>query len=106
MSRRRASDTLAEAGVPHPIADAVADVFAAFNAGLITPQRDRSLLGTTPIDEVITQLMRGSRWVSRREPRRKQGANLRLTGRRGGSILRRPSTSSEMQWRNGWTLLR
>jgi hypothetical protein len=34
-------------------------MFAAFNAGLITPQGDRSLVGTTPIDEVITQVMRG-----------------------------------------------
>ncbi len=53
----RQSEALADAGVPRPIADAVAEMFAAFNAGLITPQGDRSLVGTTPIDEVITQVM-------------------------------------------------
>jgi len=55
----RHSEALAEAGVPRPIANAVAEMFAAFNAGLITPQGDRSLVGTTPIDEVIAQVMRG-----------------------------------------------
>lgn len=55
----RQSDALAEAGVPRPIADAVAEMFAAFNAGTLTPQGDRSLVGTTPIDEVITEVIRG-----------------------------------------------
>jgi uncharacterized protein YbjT (DUF2867 family) len=55
----RQSDALADAGVPRPVADAVAEMFAAFNAGLIAPQGDRSLVGTTPINEVITRLMRG-----------------------------------------------
>lgn len=54
----RQSDTLAEAGVPRQIADAVAEMFAAFNAGLVTPQGERSLVGTTPIDEVIRDLVR------------------------------------------------
>jgi uncharacterized protein YbjT (DUF2867 family) len=53
------SDALAEAGVPRPIADAVAEMFAAFNAGSIIPQGDRSLVGTTPIGDVITRAMRG-----------------------------------------------
>jgi hypothetical protein len=45
--------------VPRPIADAVAEMFAAFNAGMLTPQGDRSLVGTTPIDEFITEVIRG-----------------------------------------------
>jgi uncharacterized protein YbjT (DUF2867 family) len=49
----RQSDTLVEAGIPRPIADAVAEMFAAFNAGLIKPQGDRCLVGATTIDEVI-----------------------------------------------------
>jgi uncharacterized protein YbjT (DUF2867 family) len=49
----RQSDTLVEAGIPRPIADAVAEMFAAFNAGLIKPQGDRCLVGATMIEEVI-----------------------------------------------------
>ena len=47
------SDTLVEAGIPRPIADAVAEMFAAFNAGLITPQGDRRLIGATTIEQTI-----------------------------------------------------
>lgn len=49
----RQSDTLVEAGIPRPVADAVAEMFAAFNAGLITPQGDRRLIGATTIEETI-----------------------------------------------------
>jgi uncharacterized protein YbjT (DUF2867 family) len=49
----RQSDTLVEAGIPRPIADAVTEMFAAFNAGLIKPQGDRCLVGATTIEEVI-----------------------------------------------------
>jgi hypothetical protein len=47
------SDMLVEAGIPRPIADAVAEMFAAFNAGLITPQGVRRLVGATTIEETI-----------------------------------------------------
>ncbi len=57
----RQSDTLVEAGIPRPIADAIAEMFGAFNAGLITPQNDRSAEGTTPIEDVVTQCVRGAR---------------------------------------------
>jgi uncharacterized protein YbjT (DUF2867 family) len=56
----RHSDTLVDAGVPRPIADAVAELFAAFNSGLIVPQGDRQLIGTTTIDTVIAQYVRGA----------------------------------------------
>jgi uncharacterized protein YbjT (DUF2867 family) len=49
----RQSDALVEAGIPRPIADAVAEMFAAFNAGLIKPQGDRCLVGATTIEETI-----------------------------------------------------
>ena len=57
----RQSETMAEAGIPRPIADAIAEMFGAFNAGLITPQGDRSVVGGTPIDEVITRDVEGAR---------------------------------------------
>jgi hypothetical protein len=49
----RQSDALVEAGIPRPIADAVAEMFAAFNAGLIRPQGDRHLVGATTKEETI-----------------------------------------------------
>jgi uncharacterized protein YbjT (DUF2867 family) len=49
----RQSDTLVDAGIPRPIADAVAEMFAAFNAGLITPQGDRHVVGATTIEDTI-----------------------------------------------------
>lgn len=49
------SEALMEAGIPRAIADAIAEMFGAFNAGLIKPQGDRSLVGTTSIDDVIAQ---------------------------------------------------
>jgi uncharacterized protein YbjT (DUF2867 family) len=55
----RQSDTLVDAGIPRPIADAIAEMFGAFNAGLITPQGDRSIVGTTSIEDVVTQSLRG-----------------------------------------------
>jgi len=55
-SRQR--DTLADAGVPRPIADALAELFGAFNAGLITPRGERLLVGTTPIEVVIANVLR------------------------------------------------
>jgi hypothetical protein len=42
-----------DAGFPRPVADAVAEMFAAFNAGLITPQGDRRLVGATMIEDTI-----------------------------------------------------
>lgn len=60
ISPARQSDTLVEAGIPRPIADAIAEMFGAFNAGLITPQGDRSAVGTTPIEDVVTQYVRGA----------------------------------------------
>jgi uncharacterized protein YbjT (DUF2867 family) len=47
------SDALVEAGLPRPVANAVAEMFAAFNAGLIAPQGDRRLVGATTIEETI-----------------------------------------------------
>ena len=57
----RQSDTLVDAGIPRPIADAIAEMFGAFNAGLITPRGDRSAVGITPIEDVVRQYVRGAR---------------------------------------------
>lgn len=55
----RQTETLVDAGVPRPIAEAIAEMFGAFNAGLIMPQGDRTLVGSMPIDDVITRYVRG-----------------------------------------------
>jgi uncharacterized protein YbjT (DUF2867 family) len=55
----RQRDALVDAGVPKPIADAIVEMFGAFNAGLIRPRGDRSIVGTTCIDAVIAQYVQG-----------------------------------------------
>lgn len=52
---------LMQSGVPQQMAVAVAEMFAAFEAGRITPQSDRQLFGTTTIDEVIAGCLRRQR---------------------------------------------
>jgi uncharacterized protein YbjT (DUF2867 family) len=49
---------LMQAGVPQQIAEAVAEMFAAFSAGLLIPSGDRSLRGSTTIDVVIAECVR------------------------------------------------
>jgi uncharacterized protein YbjT (DUF2867 family) len=49
---------LVQAGMPQPIAEAVAEMFAAFSAGLLVPQGDRSLNASTTIDVVIADCLR------------------------------------------------
>jgi uncharacterized protein YbjT (DUF2867 family) len=46
--------TLVRAGVPAPIAEALAEMFGAFARGLIVPEGDRQVIGSTTVDEVIT----------------------------------------------------
>jgi hypothetical protein len=48
---------LTEAGLPRAFAEAVAELHAAFAAGLIAPNGDRTLTGRTTIDEVIPRLL-------------------------------------------------
>ena len=49
---------LMQAGVPQQIAEEVTEMFAAFSAGLLVPQGDRSLSGSTTIDLVIADCQR------------------------------------------------
>ena len=49
---------LMEGGIPQQIAEAVAEMFAAFSAGLLVPRGDRSLNGSTTIDLVIADCLR------------------------------------------------
>lgn len=53
--------TLTGAGVPRTLAEAIAEMLAAFAAGRIVPRGDRHLAGTTTIDEVIADCLRGAR---------------------------------------------
>jgi uncharacterized protein YbjT (DUF2867 family) len=52
---------LKQAGLPADTAEAYAEMHAAIAAGLVTPKGDRSLTGTTTIDEVLPGLLAGSR---------------------------------------------
>jgi uncharacterized protein YbjT (DUF2867 family) len=49
---------LMKAGMPQQIAEAVAEMFAAFSAGLLVPRGDRRLSGSTTIDKVIAECLR------------------------------------------------
>lgn len=59
---------LMQAGLPRAFAEAVAELHAAFAAGLIAPKGDRTLIGKTTIDEVLTQLISMEPQVSAAEP--------------------------------------
>jgi uncharacterized protein YbjT (DUF2867 family) len=50
--------SLMEAGVPRQLAEAVAEMFAAFAAGRLAPGGDRTEHGATPIDDVIAATLR------------------------------------------------
>ncbi len=49
--------TLVGAGIPQPIAEAVAEMMDAFGKGLIVPTGDRMLRGTTTIEETIGRVL-------------------------------------------------
>jgi uncharacterized protein YbjT (DUF2867 family) len=49
---------LVRAGIPQQIAEAVAEMFAAFSAGLLVSHGDRSLNGSTTLDQVIADCLR------------------------------------------------
>lgn len=51
---------LMDAGFPKQLAEAVAEMMAAFANGRIVPAGDRQFVGTTTIDEVITQVVHAS----------------------------------------------
>ena len=46
-------DALSQAGLPKPFAEAVAEMFACFASGRISPQGDRVERGATTLDEVL-----------------------------------------------------
>ena len=52
-------DALADAGLPEPFARALAEMFACFASGRITPRGDRIERGATTLDEVIRAGLRG-----------------------------------------------
>jgi uncharacterized protein YbjT (DUF2867 family) len=48
---------LTQAGVPPKVAEAFAEMYAGFAAGLLVPKGDRTVQTTTPIDEILPQLV-------------------------------------------------
>jgi uncharacterized protein YbjT (DUF2867 family) len=50
-------DALMQAGVPRPIAEVYAEMYAALGSGLITARGGRRVNGTTPVDSVIAELV-------------------------------------------------
>jgi len=48
---------LKQAGVPGDVAEAFAEMYAGFAAGLLVPKGDRTIQVTTPIDEVLPALV-------------------------------------------------
>jgi uncharacterized protein YbjT (DUF2867 family) len=48
---------LKQAGIPGDVAEAFAEMYAGFNAGLLVPKGDRTIKVTTPIDEVLPGLV-------------------------------------------------
>lgn len=49
--------TLVQSGVPPHIAEVFAEMYGAFNSGIISPKGDRLVEGKTPIDETIRELV-------------------------------------------------
>jgi uncharacterized protein YbjT (DUF2867 family) len=50
-------EAMTQAGLPHAIAEVYAELYAAIGTGLITPRGDRTVTGTTTIDEVLPGLL-------------------------------------------------
>ncbi len=48
---------LKQAGVPADVAEAFAEMYAGFNAGLLVPKGDRTIQVNTPVDEVLPSLV-------------------------------------------------
>jgi hypothetical protein len=48
---------LKQAGVPADVAEAFAEMYAGFAAGLLRPKGDRTIQVTTPIDEILPALV-------------------------------------------------
>lgn len=51
------ASAMMQAGLPRPAAEAYAEMYAAFAAGLIVPKGDRALLGQTTFDELLPELL-------------------------------------------------
>jgi uncharacterized protein YbjT (DUF2867 family) len=50
-------EAMTQAGLPQEIAEVYAELYAAIGAGLTTPKGDRTVLGATPIDDVLPGLV-------------------------------------------------
>lgn len=54
-------EAMIQAGLPRPIAEVYAEMYAAIGSGLITTKGDRAVTGTTAIEDVLSVLLGGGR---------------------------------------------
>jgi uncharacterized protein YbjT (DUF2867 family) len=52
-------DAMLQAGLPRPVAEVYAEMYRAIGSGLITTKGDRTVTGTTAIDDVLSALLAG-----------------------------------------------
>jgi uncharacterized protein YbjT (DUF2867 family) len=52
-------EAMIHAGLPRPVAEAYAEMYRALGSGLITSKGDRTVTGTTAIDDILPDLLAG-----------------------------------------------
>jgi uncharacterized protein YbjT (DUF2867 family) len=52
-------EAMIQAGLPRPVAEVYAEMYRAIGSGLITTKGDRTVTGTTTIDDVLSDLLAG-----------------------------------------------
>jgi hypothetical protein len=52
-------EAMRQAGLPRPVAEVYAEMHTAIGSGLITTKRERTVTGTTTIDDVLSVLLAG-----------------------------------------------
>jgi hypothetical protein len=48
-----------QAGLPRPVAEVYAEMYRAIGSGLITSNGDRTVIGTTAIDDILSDVLAG-----------------------------------------------
>jgi uncharacterized protein YbjT (DUF2867 family) len=52
-------EAMIQAGLPRPVAEVYAEMYRALGSGLITSKGDRTITGTTSIDDILPDLLAG-----------------------------------------------
>ena len=52
-------EAMIQAGLPRPVAEVYAEMYRALGSGLITSKGDRTVTGTTTIDDILPDLLSG-----------------------------------------------